>query len=387
MSVRHGLGSAVLFGAVLAACAPSPASKAEAYSWNLPAGLPPPPVPDDNPMTREKVALGRRLFFDTRLSVNGTTSCATCHDPARAFTDAQVTPSGATGHALDRNSMTLTNVGYRSSFTWANPLLTTLEAQALVPLTADLPLELGFHKATAAIVEQLRGDADLPALFAAAFPEDVEPYRAETIVKAIASFERSLLSTDAPYDRYMYGGDRTAMSASALRGLDLFNSERLECYHCHVGSDFTSATVTSTSPRRGTLYMNDGLYNVGDAGLYPSNAPGLRAFTNEQRDDGKFRVPTLRNISVTAPYMHDGSVATLSDAIDHYASGGRTIASGPNAGVGRESPLRSGFLVGFAVTPGERADLVAFLESLTDREFLTNPAHADPWPAPCVHCE
>ncbi len=378
MTVRHGLGSAVLVGAVLAACAPSPASKTGAYSWNLPAGLPPPPVPDDNPMTSEKVALGRRLFFDTRLSVNGTTSCATCHDPARAFTDAQVTPSGATGDVIDRNSMTLTNVGYRSSFTWANPLLTTLEAQALVPLTADLPLELGFHKATAAIVERLRGDAVLPALFAAAFPEDDEPYRAETIAKAIASFERSLLSKDAPYDRSMYGGDRTAMSASALRGLDLFNSERLECYHCHSGSDFTDATVTSTSPRRGTLYMNNGLYNVADAGLYPPNAPGLRAFTNEQRDDGKFRVPTLRNISVTAPYMHDGSVATLSEVIDMYSAGGRHVTQGRLAGDGRANPNKSGFVRGFSLTTAEKADLLAFLESLTDETFLNEAAFAKP---------
>jgi len=363
---------------MLGACGPAPIPGADAYRWNLPAGLPPPRVPDDNPMTPEKVALGRQLFFDPRLSVNGTTSCATCHDPARAFTDALATPTGATGDAVSRNAMTLTNVGYRSTYTWANPVLTTLEAQALVPLTADVPLEMGFQKATAEIVERLYGDAELPALFAAAFPGDVEPYRADTIAKALASFERSLVSTDAPYDRFMYGGDPTAMSASALRGLDLFNSERLECYHCHAGSDFTSATVTATSNRHGTPFMNDGLYNVGDAGLYPPNAPGLRAFTNEPRDDGKFRVPTLRNVSVTAPYMHDGSVATLSEVIDLYAAGGRNVARGPYAGDGRTNPHKNALVRGFTLTADEKADLLSFLESLTDETFLHEAAFAPP---------
>ena len=382
MSGRRTFVNAVLAGAVATACADTPATPVDRYPWELPPGLPPPLVPADNPMTAEKVALGRRLFFDVRLSVNGTTSCATCHAPGRAFTDAKPTPTGATGDAVPRNAMTLTNVAYRSVYTWANPVLTTLEAQAFVPLTADLPLELGFQKATGDIVDRLRGDAEYPALFAAAFPDDADPYRAATIVKAIASFERTLLSKDAPYDRYMYGGDQTAMSASALRGLDLFNSERLECYHCHAGPDFTNATVTSKSPPHGTPpFFNNGLYNVGGTGFYPPNAPGLRAFTDEERDDGKFRVPTLRNIALTAPYMHDGSVASLSDVIDLYAAGGRDVTEGPYAGDGRTNPRKSAFLRGFTLTADEKSDLLAFLESLTDEAFLNEPRFRSPFGA------
>jgi cytochrome c peroxidase len=372
--------NAVCSGAVFVACADMPTPTVDRYPWELPAGLPPPPVPADNPMTVEKVTLGRRLFFDESLSVNGTTSCATCHAPGRAFTDAKPTPTGATGDAVPRNAMTLTNVAYRSVYTWANPVLTSLEAQALVPLTADAPLELGFQMATGVIVGRLRADAEYPALFAAAFPEEADPYRAETIAKAIASFERTLLSKDAPYDRYMYGGDRTAMSPEALRGLDLFNSERLECYHCHAGPDFTNATATSTSPPQGMPhFFNNGLYNVGGAGAYPTNAPGLRAFTNEARDDGKFRVPTLRNIAVTGPYMHDGSVATLSDVIDLYAAGGRNVAEGPFAGDGRSHPAKSAFIRGFTLTAEEKEDLLAFLASLTDETFLNEPRFRSPF--------
>ncbi len=374
------LRGALLLAGLACACAEAPTTPVDTYPWELAVGLPPPVVPPDNPMTVEKVALGRRLFFDPRLSVNGTTSCATCHAPGRAFTDGKPTPTGATGDAVVRNAMTLTNVAYRSVYTWANPVLTTLEAQALVPLTADTPLEMGFQKAPREIVERLRSNADYPTLFAAAFPDDAEPYRAETIAKTIASFERTLLSKDSPYDRALYGGDKTAMSASAMRGMALFNSERLECYHCHAGSDFTNATSTATSPAHGTPhFFNNGLYNVGGAGTYPPNAPGLRAFTNEPRDDGKFRVPTLRNIAVTAPYMHDGSVATLGEVIDLYAAGGRNVVNGPYIGDGRTHPSKSAFIRGFTLTPEEKADLIAFLESLTDETFLNEPRFRSPF--------
>jgi cytochrome c peroxidase len=380
VSGRRTFVNAVLAGAAATACADTPAPTVDRYPWELPPGLPPPLVPADNPMTVEKVALGRRLFFDERLSVNGTTSCATCHAPGRAFTDAKPTPTGATGDAVPRNALTLTNVAYRSVYTWANPVLTSLEEQALVPLTADVPLELGLQKATGAIVERLRADAEYPALFAAAFPDDADPYRAETIAKAIASFERTLLSKDAPYDRYVYGGDEASMSASARRGLDLFNSERLECYHCHAGPDFTNATATATSPPAGRPhFFNNGLYNVGGTGAYPPDAPGLRAFTTEARDDGKFRVPTLRNIAVTGPYMHDGSVATLSEVVDLYAAGGRNVTEGPYAGDGRSHPVKSAFIRGFTLTPGEKEDLLAFLASLTDETFLNEPRFRSPF--------
>ncbi len=359
---------------------------AAAYVWRLPPGFPRPAVPADNPMTEVKVELGRHLFYDRRLSGNGTQSCASCHEQARAFTDGRATAVGSTGQSHPRNSMGLANVAYAATLTWANPLLLTLEQQALVPMFGQKPIELGLAGTEDALVARLRAEARYQALFPRAFPADADPFTVTNITRALASFQRTLISGGSAFDRAVYGGEPTALSPSAQRGAALFNGERVECFHCHNGFNLTDSVHYEGRGAIEVRFHNTALYNVGGTGAYPSPNTGLESISGRPGDMGRFRTQSLRNVAVTAPYMHDGSVASLSDAIDHYAAGGRTIDAGANAGNGSRSPYRSGFLVGFAVSPQERADLIAFLESMTDEAFLRDPALADPWPSPCRLC-
>lgn len=366
-----------LLAAALLACEPEPEPE-PAWTWDLPAGFPEPYVPPDNPMSAAKVELGRRLFYDPRLSHNQTQSCASCHDPARAFADGEVTPVGSTGHVLPRNAMTLTNIAYLSAFTWANPALASLEDQALVPMFADFPLELGVQLDTDAILARFKDDPDYAERFALAFPDDPDPVRVVNITRAIASFERTLISGDSPYDRYLYGGDEAAMSPAARRGMDLFFSERAECYHCHAGLTFTTSFRTADSEPGPPDFQNTGLYNLGGSGAYPTGNGGLYESTGDPDDIGKFRVPTLRNVELTAPYMHDGSVATLAEVVEIYAAGGRLIEDGPHAGDGRAHPNKSPLVFETDLTEQDRADLVEFLRSLTDRAFTQDPRFGPP---------
>jgi cytochrome c peroxidase len=327
-------------------------------------------VPQDNPMSPEKVVLGRALFFDERLSGNGTMSCASCHDRTKGFADGKTKPSGSTGQLLPRNAMGLANVAYFPLLTWGNPTLKSLEEQALVPMFGELPVELGITGAEETVIGRLREDPASRAAFAAAFPEDGEPITFPNIVKAIASFERTLISGGSPYDRYTYGGAPDALSDAAKRGMDLFFSERLECYHCHSGMNFTTAFRSAATAIEEMDFHNTGLYNLGPDGAYAPGGEGLFEFTANPADKGKFRVPSLRNVALTGPYMHDGSVATLAEVIDHYAAGGRIIVEGPFAGDGTKNPNKSPLVKGFSITPEEKADVLSFLESLTDPAFV-----------------
>jgi len=360
---------------LLSACDPN---SGPSYAWDLPEGFPPPVVPEDNPMSEAKVELGRHLFFDTRLSGNETQSCGSCHDQALAFSDGLGVSTGSTGEMTPRGSMPLMNVAYHPRYTWANPVVSLLEEQALGPMFGEDPVELG-TPAEAALISRFTADPMYVLLFADAFPDDADPITLGNIVRALASFERILLSGDSPFDRYTYQGDDAALSESALRGAELFNSERLECFHCHGGFNFTDSLNHDGLASEAVGFHNTGLYNTDGRGSYPEPNRGLFEFTGERRDMGRFRSPSLRNIALTAPYMHDGSIATLDEVLDHYAAGGRTVTEGPNAGVGSESPLKNIFLHGFTLTDGERADVLAFLESLTDDAFLTNPAFANPF--------
>ncbi len=362
---------------LVAACVEEPAPE-QPWVWELPAGFPEPHVPADNPMSAAKVELGRHLFYDQRLSHNQTMACASCHEQAKAFTDGQAKGEGSTGHALPRGAMSLANVAYLSIYTWANPKLADLEAQALVPLFADFPLELGTQQDTPTILRRFADDPDYPALFAAAFPEDDDPFTIERIVQAISSFERTMISGDTPYDRYVQTGDEAAMSPAARRGMALFFSERAECYHCHAGPNFSTSFRSATTGAGPPDFQNNGLYSLDAAGAYPTGNGGLYEFTGDPRDQGKFRVPTLRNIALTAPYMHDGSITTLDEVVEHYAAGGRLIAEGPLAGDGRANPNKSTLVRPFEITPEEQADMVAFLESLTDETFVTDERFAPP---------
>jgi len=364
---------ALLASSALAGCPATPS-----YVWDLPEGIPTPVVPANNPMSQAKVELGRHLFFDERLSGNGTQSCGSCHDQSRAFTDGLAVSLGSTGESTSRNAMPLANVAYNGTQTWANPALVTLEQQALVPIFGEQPIELGVTNREEEVLARFRADAALRPMFAEAFPSDAEPVSMANIVFAIASYERSLLSFRAPYDRYFYGGDDSAMSASALRGMDLFFNERTECFHCHGGFNFAGSVVHANAPDATDEFFNNGLYNIDGRGGYPEGNRGLYEHTSSARDMGRFRPPSLRNVTRTAPYMHDGSIATLDGVLDHYAAGGRTVTEGPNAGIGSESPLKNIFIHGFTLTTEERADLMAFLEALTDEEFLRDPRFQDP---------
>lgn len=370
---------AALVSAATAACGPADPNDAPVgYPYNLPAGVPEPYAPSDNPMSADKVRLGRRLFFDRRLSLNQTQSCGSCHLPSRAFSDGREVSTGSTGQNTPRNAMGLSNVGYASALTWGNPLQTTLERQALVPMFGADPVELGLSGQELELVRRLQADALYVRLFRAAFPSDAEPITVTNVTRAIASFERTLLSYNSPYDRFTRG-DRTALSESAQRGLELFNSERVECYHCHAGFNFSDSTVHVGAPPREAVFHNTGLYNVDGRGAYPAPNRGVIDVTSRPDDMGRFRAPSLRNVELTAPYMHDGSIATLDGVLDHYAAGGRRITMGPNAGDGSTSPLKSDLVRGFTLTQQEREDLLAFLRSLTDRGFTTDPRFQDPF--------
>ncbi len=366
-----GYGGAPALGGFGGAAAEPP------YEWELPRGFPRPWEPDHNPTTRAKVELGRHLFYDERLSDSDTMSCASCHKQELAFTDGLVTSVGSTGEVLPRNSMTLANVGYASTLTWAHPLLNELERQALIPMFGETPVELGLSDAEQ-IKSKLADDPVYERLFAAAYPDADEHGTLLQITRSLAAFQRTIISGNSPYDRWL-NGDESAISLAAQRGYALFNSEKLECFHCHVGFNLTDHTHWQDKPFFDAPYHNTGLYNVDDAGGYPEPNTGVHDITSNPSDMGRFKAPTLRNVAVTAPYMHDGSIATLSEVLDHYAAGGRTISAGQNAGDGSTSPLKSNLIVGFELSAQERADVIAFLESLTDEEFLENPAYSNPW--------
>lgn len=350
-----------------------------AFQWNIPAPFPKPFVPADNAMSYAKVELGRRLFYDTRLSVNRQQSCASCHRQELAFTDGKASAVGTTGELHPRGSMSLANVAYNPALTWANPNTTALEQQALVPMLGTHPIELGLNSVQEALLSELSADTMYKRMLARAFPGD-PTYTLSHVTRAIAAFERTMISLQSPYDRYRYGGEPNAISESAKRGETIFFSgQRGACFQCHSGWNFNGEVSYEGRPGPRAAFFNTGLYNVAGTTSYPSTNTGLHEITKRMEDVGKFRVPTLRNVAVTAPYMHDGSVKTLADVIDHYAAGGRTIASGANAGVGHDNPNKAPSVHGFTISAGDKADLIAFLESLTDSTFLRNPALSNPW--------
>lgn len=353
------------------------------WTWSLPQSFPAPAVPAYNPMSQAKVALGRFLFYDKRLSGNGQQSCGSCHQQDKAFTDGLARAVGSTGETHSRNSPGLANVAYHTTLTWVNPLLDELEQQMMVPLFGITPVEMGLTNANLPeVLGRFRADTRYPALFAAAYPNDTDPFTITNIVRAIASFQRSIISAGSRYDRWTRG--ETTLSAQELRGFTLFNSEQAECFHCHVGLNLNdqfrhAGSVTATLK---TPFHNTGLYNVDGLGAYPAESEGLITFTATTSDMGRFRAPSLRNVAVTAPYAHDGSVATLEDVLDNYAAGGRHIPVGlPNAGDGRLNPYKSDLIPRMSLSAQDKADIIAFLKTLTDEDLLTNPAYADPFAA------
>lgn len=336
------------------------------FDWQLPAGFPLPVVPADNPMSAAKVALGRRLFFDSRLSSTGHYSCATCHRQELAFTDGRAQALGATGESVRRGAMTLTNVAYNPAFTWASAKVLTLESQMRQPLFNERPVEMGLKGDAKTALDALAADPSYPQDFRAAFPDDPSPMNIDHVIKAIASFERTLISGRSAFDRYIFDDDRAALSDSAKRGMALFYSERLRCAQCHSGINFSGPVRFAQHDHVDALFANNGLYNEDEHGAYPKSDRGLIEVTHRSADMGKFRVPTLRNVALSAPYMHDGSLPTLDAVLDHYIRGGR------------RNPHQDSRIRPLDLSESERADLRTFLESLTDRDFVQNPHFSDP---------
>jgi cytochrome c peroxidase len=340
---------AVLFGVLLVA-ATAAAQGVETFDWHLPSGIAPPPLPAGNAMTQAKVTLGRRLFYDADLSIDGTISCATCHEQHRAFTEGNATHPGVGGARGRRNVMALANVAWFTPLTWADPVQRTLEGQVHVPLMGDRPVEMGMGGHDKELVQRLSSDDCYHQMFAAAFPDSGGRIDVANVSRALAAFERTLISYDAPYDR-LGRGEAKALTAEAREGERLFHATG--CAACHSGVNFTDGR-----------FHNIGLYNVDGKGSYPDSDHGLREISGKAGDEGAFRTPALRNVALTAPYMHDGSVKELGAAITAHIAG--------------SNPLRDKRLAAVTISAQQRAALVMFLKSLTDQKFVTNPDLALP---------
>ena len=303
-----------------------------------PLGLPPIPIPPDNPPTEETIALGRRLYYDPGLSADGTVSCATCHAPDLSFRDGKALSNGVAGQLGSRRAPTVVNAAYNTLQFW-DGRASSLEKQAEGPLTN--PVEMG--NTLEGVVNYVRSDPKYRALFARAW--GTKEITIDLVTRSIASFERTVVIGNSPFDRFYYRGDKKALSPAGQRGLKLFlNQKKGNCSVCHVIG------------RRYALFTDNKFHNIGvgadtwgtfeDVGRYVQ--------TKSASDMGAFKTPTLRNIAKTAPYMHDGSLATLKDVVDHYVGGGTS-----NPHLDKEIHALA-FL-----TFNERADLKAFLESLT----------------------
>jgi cytochrome c peroxidase len=305
------------------------AGHAADFTWNLPRGFPQPEVPADNPMSDAKVALGARLFADPRLSSTGRFSCQSCHAPERAFTDGLARSRGAEGAELPLNAPTILNAAYNPSLGWNDASVRTLEQQMRGPLFNQHPAELGLAGRESAVEATLAADPALRREFAAAFPGQTPAVTMDNVIRAIAAFERTQFAGYSDFDRHVFAGDHAALGARQKRGMELFFSPRSGCAGCHGGINFAGEWVDREHPRGQAEYVDTG---TGRA----------------------VRVPTLRNVALTAPYLHDGRLGTLAEVLDHYEKLAADPASDPRL---RRAPL----------TTDERADLLGFLEALTDR--------------------
>jgi cytochrome c peroxidase len=338
LELARSLSSSVVVALCVAACGsdPEPAAPAGAADdWlSVPSDFPPLPAPADNELTRERAALGKRLFFDQQLSSTREIACASCHVQSAAFADPNRFSVGVDGKIGARNAPALVNLAWSKSFFWDGGV-PSLELQAVGPIQNELEMDMTLE----GVAERLAGDTELTTAFFDAYGRGPSEF---TITRAIASFVRTLVSGQSPYDRF-HRGDETALTAEARRGLEIFSGERGECFHCHAGvnlaiDEFRNNGIAEDDPDRGRAVIS-----------------------RSELDVGRFKVPTLRNVAVTAPYMHDGSLATLAEVVEHYDQGGR---GHPNT-----DPV----IKPLGLTPEEKQDLVRFLESLTDEAFLTDP--------------
>jgi cytochrome c peroxidase len=306
----------------------------DSYIYNTPSYFPALNYPNDNKPTRRKFELGKKLFFDKLLSKENAISCGSCHFQNLAFSDSVQFSIGSAGQLGERNSPTLTNIGYNSNFFWDGGV-PTLELQALAPLDNHKEFDLPYDS----LLLRLNNNSNYKQLFMAAFNEDAT---LNNYTKALACYQRAFISGNSKYDDYFYRNNSKAFTASELSGFQLFINPTIGCNSCHSGFNFTNGG-----------FENNGLsVNYKDAGRYK--------VTGYIQDLAKFKVPTLRNVALTAPYMHDGSFATLTQVIDHYDSGGQAHSSKSP----KVKPLN--------LTTQQKTDLVNFLKTLTDDEFIKN---------------
>lgn len=377
MRVLVTVAALLAIGAPILAMA-KPRPRPDLWTWDLPNHVPVPRVPADNPMSEAKFQLGRHLFYDKRLSGNGALACVSCHEQKRAFTDGRRASPGSTGELTDRNAPTLANVAWLATYNWANPALVTLERQVEVPLYGEHPVEMGVTDDNKQdILARLASEPKYRDLFADAYPEAERPISFDEITKALASFQRGITSFRSRYDRYLEG--KVQLSEAEQNGLGLFFGERGECHHCHGSSNFNDQFMHAKTGEITPLFHNTGLYNLDGTGAYPAPNRGIFEVTGDAQDMGRFKAPSLRNVDVTAPYMHDGSIDTLEEVIGIYSDGGRKLADGPVAGDGAANPNKSDLIVRIDLSDEEKANLVAFLKALTDDELLTSSRFSDPW--------
>lgn len=349
-----------------------------------PLGLPPVPIPADNPQSPAKIELGRKLFHDTRFSATGAVSCATCHEDAKAFTDSPLkTSKGIQGLTGTRNAPTVLNTAYVPRLFW-DGRSPSLEDQARHPFLNPVEMGLPSHEPILAIV---RSDPEYRQAFQEVFNKSGDAIGMTEVTRAIASFERTLLSGDSPFDRWYFRGDQSAMSPAAVRGFEVFTGQG-RCVSCHtieqnhalftdnrfhnIGIGITG--IQSEVPRLAGAFLSAKAQGtqVDIAVLTDKKTSELGRFAvTDQFDElGAFKTPTLRDIAATPPYMHDGSLATLRQVVEHYDNGGVTNPKdAPN-------PYLSGGIRPLNLTGQQESDLVAFLEA------LSGPAVAPPSVSP-----
>jgi cytochrome c peroxidase len=336
------------------------------YQLPLPKGVLPPLVPDDNPLTAAKVELGQKLYFDTRLSVDNTVSCATCHDPRKGFADGLPVAEGVSKKKGARNSPTVLNAAYSEQQFW-DGRADTLEAQARLPLINPIEMAMPSH---GAVEEKLRKLPEYPPLFQKAFGKS--EVTIDRVGQAIASFERTIISFSAPIDRFL-AGDKSAISDSAKRGWELFNG-KARCNTCHghvsvvptftdnkyhnIGVAAQKEDFAALARETQKLLQKGESKKIDELALQPRFSElGRFLVTREQKDIGAFKSPGLRNVELTAPYMHDGSEATLLDVIDFYDRGGVN------------NPFLDGGIRPLGLTEQEKTDLVELMKTFTSDDL------------------
>ena len=306
------------------------------YVIQTPYGFPNMNIPSNNPMTVEGVSLGEKLFKDPILSADNTQACINCHQQNFSFSEPSQFSTGIDNIQGLRNASALINIGWNTSFNWDGSSL-TLEEQAFEPVTN--PIEM--HNNWSNVELMLNSHVDYPSLFKQAF--NIDYIDSNHIVKAIAQFERTLISVNSKLDRYLNNEEQ--LTISELNGYAIFNTEKGDCFHCHASQ----------------LFMDNQFHNNG-LDIEPFPDLGRAKVTSDASDNGKFKTPTLRNIEMSAPYMHDGRFATLEEVVEHYDSGGKYSIT--------VDPLMKKLGVGLQLSNQEKKDLVAYLKTLTDNEFI-----------------